>query len=86
MTMFELVEAMTSYHKRSYGFGTIVATALPEVELIKSIPGVGDKLAATIVSEIGDAHQFEDAKQLWHLRDWIQGHIVRGKLWLPATG
>lgn len=24
MTMFELVEAMTSHHKRSYGFGTIV--------------------------------------------------------------
>lgn len=37
---------------------------LPEVELLKSIPGVGDKLAATLVAEIGNAAQFEDPKQL----------------------
>lgn len=41
-----------------------LAEELPEVELVKSIPGVGDKLAATIISEIGDAQQFEDPKQL----------------------
>ena len=41
-----------------------LATNLPEVDLLKSIPGIGDKLAATIVSEIGDAEQFESAKQL----------------------
>lgn len=41
-----------------------LAIELPEVRLVKSIPGVGDKLAATIVSEIGDAKQFGDAKQL----------------------
>lgn len=41
-----------------------LAAQLPEVELVKSIPGVGDKLAATIISEIGDAQQFGDAKQL----------------------
>ncbi|UUZ81185.1 IS110 family transposase [Paenibacillus sp. P26] len=37
---------------------------LPEVELIKSIPGIGDKLAAAIVAEIGDIRQFQEAKQL----------------------
>ncbi|MGF7029442.1 transposase, partial [Paenibacillus mucilaginosus] len=41
-----------------------LADALPEVELVKSIPGVGDKLAAAIVAELGDASQFSDAKQL----------------------
>nr|WP_158602220.1 transposase [Cohnella endophytica] len=41
-----------------------LAQELPEVELVKSIPGVGDKLAAAIVSEIGDAQQFEDPKLL----------------------
>lgn len=41
-----------------------IAAALPEVELVKSIPGIGDKLAAAIVAEIGDARQFKDAKQL----------------------
>lgn len=41
-----------------------IASDLPEVELMKSIPGIGDKLAAAIVAEIGDVQQFEDAKQL----------------------
>lgn len=41
-----------------------LAGELPEVELIKSIPGIGDKLAAAIVAELGDASQFKDAKQL----------------------
>lgn len=41
-----------------------ITQALPEVELVKSIPGVGDKLAAAIVAEIGDAKQFRNAKQL----------------------
>ncbi|WP_449601894.1 transposase [Paenibacillus sp. Marseille-Q9583] len=31
-----------------------MATHLPEVELVMSIPGIGDKLAAAIVAEIGD--------------------------------
>ncbi|CAH0122657.1 IS110 family transposase ISHaha5 [Paenibacillus sp. CECT 9249] len=41
-----------------------IASILPEIELLKSIPGIGDKLAAAIVAEIGDINQFEDAKQL----------------------
>jgi transposase len=36
-----------------------LALELPEVELVKSIPGIGDKLA-----ELGDASHFKDAKQL----------------------
>jgi transposase len=40
------------------------ALALPEVELLKTIPGVGNKLAAAIAAEIGDAAQFGDPKQL----------------------
>ena len=41
-----------------------LALELPEVVLLKSIPGIGDKLAATIVSEMGDVEQFDSAKQL----------------------
>ncbi len=41
-----------------------LAEEIPEIELIKSIPGFGDKLAAAIVSEIGNAKQFEEPKQL----------------------
>ncbi|MEK0316070.1 transposase, partial [Cohnella sp. 56] len=40
------------------------ALTIPEVELLKTIPGVGDKLAAAIVAEIGDAAQFGAPKQL----------------------
>ena len=40
------------------------AMTLPEVELLKTIPGVGDKLAAALAAEIGDATQFTDPKQL----------------------
>lgn len=40
------------------------SATLPEVELLKTIPGIGDKLAATIIAEIGDARQFRSAKQL----------------------
>lgn len=40
------------------------ALTLPEVELLKTIPGVGNKLAATIVAEVGNASQFENPKQL----------------------
>jgi transposase len=41
-----------------------ISVTLPEVKLLKTIPGIGDKLAATIIAEIGDARQFANAKQL----------------------
>jgi transposase len=41
-----------------------LAMELPEVGLIKSIPGIGGKLASAIVAELGNASQFQDAKQL----------------------
>ncbi|MED0709697.1 IS110 family transposase [Aneurinibacillus aneurinilyticus] len=40
------------------------ATGIPEVGLLKTIPGIGDKLAATLIAEIGNASQFRDPKQL----------------------
>ncbi|MGC5329006.1 IS110 family transposase, partial [Brevibacillus sp. SYSU BS000544] len=41
-----------------------IALSLPEVELLQSIPGIGEKLAATIVAEVGNASQFNSPKQL----------------------
>ncbi|MGE5701597.1 MAG: IS110 family transposase [Clostridia bacterium] len=41
-----------------------IALSLPEVELLQSIPGIGEKLAATIVAEVGDSSQFNSPKQL----------------------
>lgn len=37
---------------------------IPEVKLIESIPGVGIKIAAAIVAEIGDASQFNNPKKV----------------------
>lgn len=41
-----------------------ISLSLPEVELLQSIPGIGDKLAAAIVAETGDTSQFTYPKQL----------------------
>lgn len=41
-----------------------IAKALPEVTLVKSIPGIGNKVAAALVAEMGDSKQFQSAKQL----------------------
>ncbi|RED52893.1 transposase IS116/IS110/IS902 family protein [Cohnella lupini] len=57
LSMQEQIEAIEEQMRQ-------LADELPEVAFVKSIPGVGDKLAAAIVSEIGDAKQFGDAKQL----------------------
>lgn len=42
--------------------GTVVL--IPKVALLKTIPGVGDKLAAALVAEKGDATQFDQVEQL----------------------
>ena len=39
-----------------------LAMMLSEVRLLKTIPGVRDKLAAVLAEEIGDASQFETPK------------------------
>lgn len=56
-----------------------LATGLPEVELVKSIPGIGDKLAAAIVAEIGDVRQFREAKQLVAFAGLDPGIFSSGK-------
>lgn len=41
-----------------------LAKTLPNYDLIKSIPGIGDNLAARILAEIGDVLRFNNASQL----------------------
>nr|WP_233277739.1 IS110 family transposase [Paenibacillus durus] len=41
-----------------------LSRGMPEVELLRTIPGIGEKLAATLVAELGDIRQFESPKQL----------------------
>ena len=41
-----------------------LAQGLKEYRLLRSIPGIGDKIAATIFAEIGDINQFEHSKKL----------------------
>lgn len=56
-----------------------LAAGLPEVELVKSIPGIGDKLAAAIVAEIGDVREFKEAKQLVAFAGLDPGIFSSGK-------
>lgn len=41
-----------------------LSISVPSVELLKSIPGIGDGLAPVLASEIGDISRFRNAKQL----------------------
>src|SRR5690625_802128 len=42
---------------------SIIATYFEEYQWIKSAPGIGDKIAATIISDIGHISQFEIPKR-----------------------
>ncbi|MEK3910078.1 IS110 family transposase [Paenibacillus sp. FSL H7-0331] len=42
----------------------VIATTMEDYHLLCSIPGIGHKLAATIIAEIGDVTTFEHAKKL----------------------
>ncbi|MNB63290.1 Transposase IS116/IS110/IS902 family protein [compost metagenome] len=52
---------------------------LPEVGLVKSISGIGDKIAAVIVAEIGDVRKFREAKQLVAFAGLDPGIFSSGK-------
>jgi len=41
-----------------------LAAQLEEYELLQSIPGIGEKIAATIISEIGEIDRFNHPKKL----------------------
>jgi transposase len=41
-----------------------LASETEEYEILQSIPGIGEKIAATIISEIGEIDRFNDAKKL----------------------
>lgn len=41
-----------------------LAKEIEEYEIIQSIPGVGEKIAATIISEIGEIERFNHPKKL----------------------
>lgn len=41
-----------------------LASEIEEYEILQSIPGVGEKIAATIISEIGEIDRFNNAKKL----------------------
>lgn len=41
-----------------------LAKEIEEYKILQSIPGIGEKIAATIISEIGEIDRFNDAKKL----------------------
>lgn len=62
-----------------------MAASLPEVELVKTIPGIGTKLAAAIIAEIGDIRLFNDAKQLVAFAGLDPGIFSSGKFTATST-
>jgi len=62
-----------------------------DAELIRSIPGCGDKLAAQFLAYVGDARRFKSAKALAAYigvtpRQRLSGTSVRGRTVLSRTG
>jgi transposase len=55
-----------------------LAEELDEYDLIRSIPGVGPKIAATILSEIGEIDRFNHPKKLVALRVLIRVSLLLG--------
>ena len=41
-----------------------LAKSIEESKIIRSIPGIGEKIAATIISEIGEIERFNHPKKL----------------------
>lgn len=41
-----------------------LASEIEEYKIIQSIPGIGEKIAATIISEIGEIDRFNHPKKL----------------------
>ena len=55
-----------------------MATSLPEVELVKSIPGIGDRLAPRLSLKLETLGSLKKRNNLLLLLDWILGYSVRG--------
>lgn len=83
--MISLLLAMTEQLNELEKQMEEIAVQLPEVGLVKSIPGVGAKLAAAIVSEMGDVSQFNEAKQLVAFEGLDPGIFSSGKFTATST-
>ncbi|WP_348673787.1 IS110 family transposase [uncultured Abyssibacter sp.] len=62
-----------------------------DAELIRSIPGIGDKTAARVLGYLGDVRRFKSAKALAAFvgvtpRQRLSGTSVRGRTMLSRTG
>ena len=69
LLMMELIEMLFRYQVHLDQLENKIdglARNMEEYELLRSIPGIGDRIAATILSEIGDIDQFEHEKN-WSL-------------------
>lgn len=62
-----LVRLVLQYQEHLSKIATEIDALAKEVEeyhLLQSIPGIGEKIAATIISEIGEINRFDSAKKL----------------------
>lgn len=52
---------------------------------IKSVPGIGEKIAGTIISEIGEIDRFTDPKKLELSQELTQVYLNQVSLQPPKT-
>lgn len=64
LTLLELIEQYQTQHNCLQNHITESICHRMDYCILHSIPGIGDNLAATILSEIGDIHKFDSVKKL----------------------
>jgi Holliday junction resolvasome RuvABC DNA-binding subunit len=63
-----------------------LAKEIEEYMIIQSIPGIGEKIAATIISEIGEIDRFNHPKKLVAFAGVDQAGCGTPYIWLFALG
>ena len=58
------IKAVNNSLKQILSRMQVLAKSLPEYEIIRAMPGIGDNLAPRLIAEIGDVRRFHSAKAL----------------------
>jgi transposase len=62
-----------------------LAKEIEEYHILQSIPGIGEKIAATIISEVGEIERFDDARKLVAFAGVDPSVYSSGKLTAPVS-
>ncbi|GMK49080.1 hypothetical protein PghCCS26_62100 [Paenibacillus glycanilyticus] len=77
-----LIQSLLQYQEHLSSLETEIdalAEGIEAFDLLRSIPGIGNKIAATILSEVGEIERFDNAKKLVAFAGLDPGVFASGK-------